>query len=385
MRRRNDSLAEAIGTDAFLDIVANLVGILLILLMVIGVRMEDATKTAHTVTPEPPVAKQVTADEASHEIAPSLPDPATVISVEAEPVEPIESIEPIELEPIDIPDPTQAKLELERLKQSILQVDDEAKKLAAAMQIQKMDRDNLMVAVTRAEKILEERREALSDVQRRKLDADLERQQANQEYNRLAQQIESLNFAAKESESEVLQHIATPLAKTVFVREEHFRLKEGRLLYVPLNEMTNELRLEAPKKMWKLKNAQQTTESIGPYDGFEMRYTLRRNRVPIRTDSGVTAVREMVELDRFVMVPVGATRGETLEVALQPTSAFSSRLSSWNPRETVITIWTYPDSFAEFRQIKADLYKLGFLTAARPLPDDQLISGSPQGTRSAAQ
>jgi len=377
MRRRNDSLAEAIGTDAFLDIVANLVGILLILLMVIGVRMEDATKTAQTVTPEPPVAKQAPAEVTSPETVTPIPDP--------EPVAPLAAIKPVELEPVEVPDPTQAKLELERLKQSILEVNDEGQKLASAMQIQKMDRDNLMVAVTRAEKILEERREALSDVQRHKLDADLERQQAKQEFTELSQQIESLNFAAKESESEVLQHISTPLAKTVFVREEHFRLKGGRLLYVPLNEMTNELRVEAPKKMWKLKNTRQTTESIGPYDGFEMRYTLRRNRVPLRTDSGVTAVREMVELDRFVMVPVGAARGETPEQALEPTSAFSSRLSSWNPRETVITIWTYPDSFAEFRQIKADLYKLGYLTAARPLPADQLISGSPQGTRSAAQ
>ena len=53
MRRSHSNLSEAIGTDAFLDIVANLVGILLILLMVIGVRMEDASKTVQPVTTTP--------------------------------------------------------------------------------------------------------------------------------------------------------------------------------------------------------------------------------------------------------------------------------------------------------------------------------------------
>ncbi len=183
----------------------------------------------------------------------------------------------------------------------------------------------------------------------------------------------------------MIQHLATPIAKTVFVREEHFRLKNGRLLYVPLNEMTARLRSEAPKKMWKLERARKTTETIGPSQGFQMRYTLRRNRVPFQTDSGIRAVREVVELDRFVMVPVGSALGETVKQAMDPTSSFRSRLSGWNPRETIVTVWTYPDSFREFRELKGQLYELGFLTAARPLRENQLISGSPSGTRSAAQ
>ena len=154
---------------------------------------------------------------------------------------------------------------------------------------------------------------------------------------------------------------------------------------MPLNELTNQLREDAPKKIWKLKTSRETTETLGPRDGFEMRYTLRRNRVPLQTESGLSAVRELVELDRFMMVPVGQARGETVEQALSTTSAFRSRISAFSPRETIITVWTYPDSFGAFRVLKSELYKLGFLTAARPLPKGQLISGSPQGTRSAAQ
>ena len=171
----------------------------------------------------------------------------------------------------------------------------------------------------------------------------------------------------------------------MFVREEHFRLKDGRLLYVPLNEMTNQLRREAPKKIWKLESAPQTTETIGPQDGFQLRYTLRRRRLPFQSESGMSAVREVVELDRFVMIPVGNVLGETIDEALEETSVFRSRLSGWSARETIITVWVYPDSFREFRELKGKLYEMGFLTAARPIPEDQLISGSPNGTRSAAQ
>ena len=169
------------------------------------------------------------------------------------------------------------------------------------------------------------------------------------------------------------------------MREEHFRLKDGRLLYVPLNQLTNRLKQDAPKKIWKLKKTRQTTETLGPRDGFEMRYTLRRNRVPFQTESGLSAVREVVELDRFVMVPIGNVRGETVEEAIASTSTLRNRLARWSPRDTIITVWTYPDSFGEFRKLRSELYKMGYRTAARPLPAGELISGSPNGTKSAAQ
>ena len=55
------------------------------------------------------------------------------------------------------------------------------------------------------------------------------------------------------------------------------------------------------------------------------------------------------------------------------------------PSRTTITIWVYPNSFEQFRQLKAELFKLGYLTAGRPLPEDFPIGGSPDGTRSAAE
>ncbi len=354
MRRKKTNLSDAIGTDSFLDIVANLVGILLIFLMVIGVRMDDASESANDDAPN-----------------------ATLAGMVAPP--------PLVLPEIEMPDVDAARLELNRVESSIQESHAEANRLAGLMKLQKLDRDNLMLAIASAERELESRRAKLDQNQQAKLQTEVELKNAEAEYQSILGQLESMKLAIDEQQPEVLQHVATPIAKTVFVREEHFRLKDGRLSYVPLNEMSAQLRSEAPKKVWKLERARQITETIGPSQGFQMRYTLRRNKVPIQTDSGIRGVREVVELDRFVMVPDGNLRGETVSQALEQTSNLRSRLGGWNPRETIVTIWTYPDSFGEFRELKAGLYELGFLTAARPLPSNQLISGSPEGTRSAAQ
>ena len=355
--RRRTNITEAIGTDAFLDIVANLVGILLILIMVIGVRMDDASQNVQNKT-----AKKVT------KVSKQTPSAARQ-----------------QLPPVIIPNSDEARLELTRLQSSIRDADREKTELARLTLLQKLDRDNLMLAVTRANHVLEQRHVALDESQRQQLATDLRVKQSQEEYQSVIEQLEVAKLTEENQQPEVLQHVATPLAKTVFVREEHFRLKNGRLLYVPLNEMTNQLRREAPKKIWKLDRARQTTETIGPREGFQLRYTLRRNRIPFRTESGMSAVREVVELDRFVMVPLGNASGETVEEVFEETSTFRSRLSGWSSRDTIITVWVYPDSFKEFRELKSGLYEMGFLTAARPIPKNQLISGSPNGTRSAAQ
>jgi hypothetical protein len=174
------------------------------------------------------------------------------------------------------------------------------------------------------------------------------------------------------------------MAKTVLGREEHFRLLGGRLTYIPWDNLIEKLKAEAPQKVWKLKEQATITESLGPEGGFLMRYTLARKQFATPTKVGV-AVRQGVELEKFVLVPVAENLGEPLAEALQPGSQFQARLSQFDPQRTTLTVWVYPDSFDDFRTLKQALFHRGFLAAARPLPEDLPIGGSPQGTRSAAQ
>ena len=187
-----------------------------------------------------------------------------------------------------------------------------------------------------------------------------------------------------ETPVQVVKHRPTPLAKTVFGREIHFRLKGSRIVFVPLDELLAQFQVEAKTKAWKLRQAPSITETVGPIRDFRLKYTLKKETHAMGSPSG-TVVQERVELESVVLVPVRDDLGESTEVALQPQSQFRSILNSFNPNEATVTIWVYPDSFEDYRQIKEELFQLGFLTASRPLPEGQPISGSPEGTRSAVQ
>ena len=62
MTRRKPPVVEAPGQDSFLDVVANLVGILIILVMVIGVRAKDAMLEAAPVADQEEATAQAESD-----------------------------------------------------------------------------------------------------------------------------------------------------------------------------------------------------------------------------------------------------------------------------------------------------------------------------------
>jgi hypothetical protein len=324
-----------------LDIVANLVGILVILITVIGVRAQDAwvessqdktTNTQPVSTPPPPIAA--------------------------------------------------AQLELQNLTRDVNEIQQQSARLRQLTENRGRERQRLQVLVTAARRELDTQQEQLGAEQRRQLQLDREFRELAAELAELTDQKQTLEQVRRQPI--VLEHVPTPLAETVFGTEEHYRLKNGRLAYVPLNALTEMLRREAPRSADRLRNVPQITETIGPIQGFHLQYTLRRRSVAQLTKGGAT-VRQIAELERFVLLPVSEKFGEPFDAALSPDSQFRQQLAAYRPGETVITVWTYPDSFREFSRLKRWLFDQGFSTAARPLPADQPISGSPSGSRSAAQ
>jgi hypothetical protein len=82
---------------------------------------------------------------------------------------------------------------------------------------------------------------------------------------------------------------------------------------------------------------------------------------------------------------VSSQLGEPIDAALKPGSNFRRSLEMLSPRTYTITVWSYPDSFGEFRKLQQDLYALGYSVAARPLPEGAPIGASPHGTKSSAE
>lgn len=342
-RKRKLNQAEAPGQDSFLDIVANLVGILIILVIVIGVRAKDAMLEAA------PVADA----EVAHPDFAKLEQAADTAQASANSVE-----------------------------SDILQLEAKIQRQDLEIAYRRRERDKIQMLVAQAEEAIAQRRDELSASEQERFDAQRTLLAARDELKTVQVSLQAVQNSA--APVTVIEHLPTPMAKTVFGKELHFRLHNGKIAFVPWDELVARLQEEAPQRIARLRSQPELTETLGPVGGYWMKYTLKRVEYRSATQMGV-AVQRGVELDRFILIPENEQMGEPLAEALQPGSRFHSLLAENQPEATTITVWTYPDSFDEFRELKRVLFQRKYLTASRPLGFDTPIGGSPRGTRSSAQ
>ena len=340
MRHKPRHETDAPGQDAFLDIVANLVGILIILVMIVGARAKDAMSER----PDPP---------------------------------PSATTEPVEDDGIQILQSTASGLETD-IHKTQSKIDRQEQEIA----YRRIERDQLLTLLTATEKELSNARKDLDAAQQDRLNVQ---QQVSAATRELAQVQQTLQAVAVETKAPIeLKHLPTPMAKTVFGKEIHLRLKAGRLAHVAINDLVTRMQADGRQQLWKLRSSSRVTEVIGPVEGFRMRYTLQRGERTVNTDLG-PVVQQFAELAHFELIPTADQLGEPLTDALRGDSHFSALLAAESTPQTTVTVWVYRDSFEDFRRLKQYLFARGLLTAARPLPDGELISGGPNGKRSSAQ
>ncbi len=340
MRRKRRQQAEPPGEDSFLDIVANVVGILIILVMVVGARAKSAWET-RTVNEQAAIKLQQL-------------DEAAAIS----------------------------RKTTEALETDINQLEQKINTVKATTAIRADERAQLQYMVTAVEHELGQRRDKLNDADRSQFDLRSQIAAARDELSNLGDRRRALENTS--AQTNIIEHLPTPMAKTVFGKEVHFRLRGKRIAYVPLEELIELMKTEIRFKAEKLKHSEQTSETVGPIGGFHLRYQLHLVEQVQSTDFGVLR-RQVPEFAGFYLIPMREDLGEPFEQAMQTGSQFRRTIDSLNPESTTITVWVYPDSFDEFRTLKRDLFKRGFLTASWPLPDGHPISGGPDGRRSSAQ
>jgi hypothetical protein len=326
---------EIAGSDSFLSIASNIVGIMIILVMVAGAR-----------------AKQLPA------VAESDPN---------------------------------APHELELVHRSAELLEADVNGLAAQSDVIKREaaerfdeRGRLALLVAAADKELAARRAALDAQSRDEYDLERALALARLDLDKLVNQ-RALSAAASEQVAEKIENFPTPISKTVDGKEAHFQIKGGRIVPIPLEDLLKKFKSIVREKAWKLSDLPEITDTLGPLGGFNLRYTLERVDISPEKAMEIGHGGSMIQLSKWELIPVSGQLGETLEVALSAKSLFRATLDTTNPRDWTITLWVYPDSFTEFRRIKKELYLLGYATAARPLPADSPIGGSPKGSKSAAE
>jgi hypothetical protein len=327
------------GQDAFLDIVANLVGILIILIVIVGAHAGAAARSALTV---------------DNDLESNIH--SAVLQAQRQ---------ELELRELEIDNE-----QLERL------IDQEK---AYARQLTEV-RHQRMVELETVRQLVEKQ---TNDLDRESKDALLAKATQRELQHQLADAKATLTAleSARVSndpvtKTETIDHYPNPIARTVFTQEIHFRLLSGRLVWVPLDELVDEM-----KQHWRLiaenKSFQKTKQTIGPVGNFRLQYDL---------DSHGKGATRRVQFRKFDLIPVDQNAGEPVEQALKSDqSQWSTRLRMYSPEKTTVSVWVYPDSYQEHTEIKKWLHSHGYQMASWPMEHGRLISGSPDGFKTSAQ
>lgn len=180
----------------------------------------------------------------------------------------------------------------------------------------------------------------------------------------------------------------TPVSHSVQADEMFFECQGGRVAFIDLQAFLQEIQNKLDDKVAQLRTRWKVEESTLPVGAFRLNYMIEREQDAVeafgnagkpRADGGFR-----YGLTGWIVEPVTPIRGESLETALQPSSHFR-RLVDALDSTTVVTLWVYPDSFEMFRRLRDYLYDRGLEVAGRPLPPGAPIAASRHGSASRGQ
>ena len=348
-RRRPRGEHIAFGFDSFLDVVANVIGVIVRLILVawVGARSYQASMQWTDADPVPVASRP----------APRAAD-----------------------------DPLHA--ELERARRDI---EESRRRLAAQLarlQIVENQAEKTRGALTQ---LASRRQELASQVQTlaarpagQDASVTLSLAELRERGDRLREEIKRLE-AQPAPRKELRYH--APVSRTVHADEMFFECKNGRVTYIDLPVFLQEVRQNLEGRGEELKSRWQVAAVTAPVGAFRLRYTLEREKSALESlgAAGPAGGGFRYGVSEWVLEPLAPERGEPLEAALGAGSQFRRLADPLDPRITVVTFWFYPDSFELFRRLRDHLYDRGIEVAGRPLPEGAPIAASRHGTASRAQ
>lgn len=332
------------GHDSFLDIVANLVGILIILVVILGTQSTAVIQEIQEQVQETVSEENLATDEQLGQLAQHSMRAAA------------------------------AQADSNRLEKTVIRYD-------GMIEHRKRQRDGLMDLLAQAEEAWQEKKKELDEKATELARRDTEFRLASEKLASL--QGERQRLENQPDEVVAVAHLPTPMAKTVFGDELHFRLKNNRLSVVPVDRLLDEIRRDFQRIASGSGNGTRGA-AVGPIRGYVARYEMAKNREMV-SQGGRLGMATRIQLVGMTLEPLREPHGQPIQKVIAASSELDIELAGRDPGSTTITVWVYPDSFAAFRHLKEHLYAKGFATAGRPLPMDQPITGSPHGSRSRAQ
>jgi hypothetical protein len=338
VRRSNEELVEIPGQDSFLDVITNIVGILILLVLIVGIRTSRSVVSAAR-------AEAAREDET-------------------------------------VADAKQAERAYQNAVDNLNGQVARAMDIRNAVLLREQERDLMATMVAAGEREINERRATLSQQQQRDFDLRRQLNEAQKQLDDLGR--EQVSLLAQGAEVEVVKNLPTPLAKTVTGEEIHLRLAGGHVAIVPMEKLHEAGKPHLERNVWRLRDEGEMEGTVGPIDGFRMRYLVQLSQVSVPGRAGFVEVHPVIH-ERYEYIPVSQQLGEPIDQVIQPNSTLLQLLRRRSPADTTVTIWIYPDSFDEFRTLKKALFDLGYAAAGRPKSEGEQIASSSEGTKSSAQ
>lgn len=410
-RRRHDAEELPFSLDSFLDIVANLVGILIRLIVMVGLGVRYLPSTADRLAAERAAAaakdRQADAERQQEEWRQRKQSieahNAAAIAMKQEQAakRQAELARRIQLLGDRQAEQQQLDQELDERRRAVAErvalLAEFARQAAAlrgevdAANAQRSDEASLLERRLAAHHDLKTREDdqkltleqLRQEVAREQAELDrerLRRQSLDEQLAELKAQIEALQKQPR-APAKPLVHFGVSLAKEVVGEELHYRCLGGRVANTHLHDLLDIMRRE----VLRLLEAKQPLGPgiVGSVGGFRLRYTAGQRAAGFgeRTRAfGIDADR--VELTGFQLEPPAGAVGELEADALAEDSTFFASLANRSPKTDTITLWVYPDSFRLAKAIEMKLHERGFGVALRPIPMGFPISGSPDGSAS---
>ena len=369
MARRKQPGEVSIGSDSFLDVMANIVGVLIILIVVAGIRVSRAPKGPPATDPS------ATSEPQPIDVAAALSQPGPSGPAEFE-----EPDEPEFVEQTAVPGDLAEKLTSIQTEISTLEAAAKTTEATKQNLEQRQASGELQIGAGRS-KLLHEK---VQHESRTRGVAEMEALIASQQNSLKSLQAQLTGLEQQAPKTKTIKHQVTPLSRAVVGEQLHFRLHSNRVSQVPIHELLQAAMRQAKRHADSLAQTRQHIGTVGPTGGYLLQYKLEA--LPASSAEiarhGPGMVR--IALSSFQLQPDSELQEESVDEALTRGSMFDLAMQTAEAGAT-FTLWVYPDSFPLYRKLQGKLHDAGFTVAARPLPHGIPIAGSPDGSASAGQ
>src|SRR5262245_37817791 len=243
------------GSDSFLDVLANIVGILIILIVAAAARMGRAPDLSLLARTAPDAAPQA---EAAPTPAPQEPAPQAVAAAEPEAEEP----------------PAEVTAEMQSIASRLTALSDKSRAAEAKLNKYRAAQLAARDALSEEDRKTARQAKSLREAQMRvaRLEEELgDRQQA---LNGLLAEFEEAEKAKPPAIQ--VKHRLAPISQEIVGEELHFRISGGRVSVVPLSALVERVKAQLERQKEWLASHGRHSAVVGPVDGYSMQYLVER-------------------------------------------------------------------------------------------------------------